>query len=312
MRFPFPVFPITTAHNPQPRRAASILVAAAAFAGSPGVIAGDDVDQSRDVPGDSYVEVVNVRGNIDIAGWDRDVVRVSGELDDLAEGLVFEVSDKRVLIEVKLPHRDVNWGDGSNLEIRVPTSARVDFRGVSTDLDASSLEGGLRVRSVSGDVRAKDLAGQVIISTVSGEIRAGDITGECRLKTISGEIDLDCDCRTVDVDTVSGDIDVDLQKFTSLRATAVNGDVEIRGQLVDAGEIDMNSVNGDLAVVLARPVDAFVSAETGPGGDISNRMTGDKPVKRFPASMALETVSGDGNGRIKMRTVNGDISLRND
>ncbi len=290
------------------RRILMTLLASVAFA----ALADKDVDETRSVPNDSFVEIVNVRGEINVRGWDRDEVRVQGELDDLAEELVFEVQGKRVLVEVRLPGKGVNWGDGSDLTIDVPRFARVDVKAVSADVEAKSVFGGLRVRTVSGDVNASDLDGQLIVNTVSGEIEIRDARGDGKIKTVSGEIDIEGGCDSLVLDTVSGEIDVDLMAFSSLRVTAINGDVDMEGELRNSGEIDMNSVNGDLKLELRAPVDAIISVMTGPGGDIKNSITDTMPKERFPASKELETVAGDGGGRIKLRTVNGDIEIKSD
>ena len=73
--------------------------------------AGEQVDESRSIPGDAIVSIGVTRGEVRISGWDEPRVSVKGELDDLAEALVFEVTGRDVWIKVVLPNKNVNWGE---------------------------------------------------------------------------------------------------------------------------------------------------------------------------------------------------------
>ena len=71
-------------------------------------LAGEIVNETLKVPGDISIEIEHQNGDIKIQGWDRDEVKVSGELDDRAEEFIFEQRKGRVVIEVKMPKRK-NW-----------------------------------------------------------------------------------------------------------------------------------------------------------------------------------------------------------
>ena len=74
------------------RPAAALFSLAAALSLVPALArAGEDVDERRDVSPTGSVRIVNMRGGMEIVGWDRDEAYVSGELDDLSDGLRFEV-----------------------------------------------------------------------------------------------------------------------------------------------------------------------------------------------------------------------------
>lgn len=274
------------------------------------VTAGEEVDERRSVSGQGVVEIHNTRGEVEITGWDKDEVHVSGELDDLAEELIFEVDGEFTLIRVKMPKRNISWGDGSDLEIRIPVKSRVDFNGVSTDLKFTNIEGGTSIHSVSGDIRADHIAKRLLINSVSGNVEVRDTTGKAKITTVSGDLRLDLRSTEVSINTVSGEIDMDLAEFDSLMVSTVSGELEISGHLNDSGSISMSSVSGDIELRLTGPVNARIDARAGPGGDIDNDMTEDEPRDIFPAQMELKSTAGDGSGRIRIKTVTGDISLR--
>ena len=271
--------------------------------------AGEQIDVSKSAAVDGLVEIVNPRGEVTVVGWDKAEVSVSGELDDLTEEFQFEVDDNRTTIEIEIPRRAANWGDGSDLMIHVPRASRVSFEGVSSDGNFRQIEGGLRARTASGDLEAEEIASQLNLTSVSGDVRAEECDGQARVSTVSGEIELRLKSDKVVVDSVSGDVEVELDEFTRLHATVVSGDLEIEGQLGPSGDIEMSSVSGDIDLVLRGELNARMNVETGPGGDITNNLTDDAVNTKFPAASNLDIQSGDGSSRINIRTVSGDINL---
>lgn len=273
------------------------------------VRAGERVDETRNVPRDAVITIENTRGDVDIIGWDEAAVSVAGELDDLAEAFIFEVDGRDVRIEVRMPRRDVNWGDGSDLKIQVPHESRVSFEGVSTDLVVESVRGGVRLHSVSGDIDVSDVEGEVMVKTVSGDVEVDDARGRARIASVSGDLELVMSVVDARVDSVSGDVEVQLREFDALFAETVSGELEVEGMLNPSGEIDLSSVSGDITLRLDPPVNATLRVRSGIGGDIYNDLNDVRPRDEFPSQQSLETTVGDGSGRIKITTVSADIRL---
>ncbi len=287
----------------------SVMLPTAALMVSVSVLAGEEVDIARDVPSDPVVSIENVRGEVRIEGWNRDEITVTGELDDLAEGLTFEVDGKDVLIEVEMPKRDVNWGDGSDLVIRLPVASRISFKGVSSDVEIEETGGGAKLQTVSGDIEVEDVSGPLLVNSVSGDVEIFGATARASVSTISGDIEMTSAGRELKVESVSGDIEVELADFVRLNGRSVSGTLELSGRLVDAGRIDLGSVSGDIRLELDSPVNAELEIEAGIGGDISNDLTDDKPRDIFPSRQELIARAGDGSGRIRIETVSADIRL---
>lgn len=290
-------------------KAFSAYVASAALLAPSAVLAGEEVDESKPAEHEGTVRIENVRGEIDIIGWDKPEIRVEGELDDLAQGLQFRVSGDETLIRIEMPDSNVNWGDGSDLEIHVPTRSRLNIDGVSTDIELNRVTGALMIRSVSGDVEASDVGDGVQINTVSGDVELSGGNGRIQVVTVSGELTLAVQATDISVSTVSGEITLELGNFDALGASTVNGEVSIGGRLNQSGHLRVTSVNGDLVLTLEEPVNARIEARTGPGGEIENALTDDEPRDIFPNQMKLESRSGDGSGLIELTTVNGEIRL---
>jgi DUF4097 and DUF4098 domain-containing protein YvlB len=272
--------------------------------------AGEQVDKTLAADADGVVAIDNTRGSLDIGGWDRNEVQVTGELDDLAEALVFERDGKRTRIEVKLPDDNVDSGDGSTLTIRVPAASRLEVRGVSTDTTLAGVGGGVVIRTISGDVVASGVGGELSIKTVSGDLKleAGG-SRAVHLKSVSGDIRVKADAREIELGTVSGDVELELGEFDSLGINTVSGDLAVSGRLARGGRVECKTVSGSCGLRLGKSIDARISVRTGPGGEIVNHVNATAPEEEFPAQQRLDTTLGDGSGSITASTVSGEITL---
>lgn len=285
------------------------LIIVVSFLTSGLVYAGEEVDLLEPASPQGMVRIINVRGDVDIVGWDKDEIAIQGELDDLAEKLVFKVEENFTLIEVKLPKRNINWGDGSDLEINVPRGSRVDFEGVSTDLSIVDIQGGLRVKSVSGDVTADSIHDRIIINTVSGELRVKTSEGSLRASTVSGNLDVESHTGDVDLESVSGEIELSSDRADRLRAQNVSGEIDVEMNLMAGASVELGSVSGDVELEINGHVDAQFEIDAGMGGEIYNEISDDAPSSSFPGGEKLRMTIGNGSARITIRTVSGDIRL---
>jgi DUF4097 and DUF4098 domain-containing protein YvlB len=273
-----------------------------------GALAGESVDKTVAADPRGVVEIVNVRGEVTVEGWDRAETHVEGEIDDLATELRYTREGKITRIEVVVPEHDVTSGDGSTLSIRVPAASRVEIKGVSADTRVSKV-GALEVRSVSGDLRVKDVPGELSIKSVSGDVTIDNSGGQAAIKSVSGDMKLALGSRALELSTVSGDLEVTLGEFDRLALNGVSGDLQLHGTLAPAGHVEIKSVSGDCALHLSGKVDARLSIRTGPGGEIVNDLSDAAPEEEFPAMQRLDATLGEGTGSIEISTVSGSILL---
>jgi len=273
--------------------------------------AGDKVDKEIAAQADGAVEIHNVRGEIKITGWDQPKVKVVGTLDDLAEEFVFTSKGSKTLVKVKLPRNSRHHNrDGSKLTINVPQGSEVAFFGVATDLSISKIDGGLDIKSVSGDIFINETKGRTNINSISGILKLKDVVGTLEVSTISGDLDADVSCDKVKVSGVSADLKVKMDNIQSANVSNVSGDTTVTGVLSSDGELNLGSVSGKAVYLVDGELDAKVSMETAPGGDIVNDYSDDKPISSFINSQNLKFTAGKGQGRVKMSTVSGDVGLK--
>ena len=95
---------------------------------------------------------------MDVRGWDRNEVQVTGHLGDDVERVDVESSGGRTVIKVVLPRGSSHDGDADARSAGAARAARVEVCAVSADVSSRGVLGTQRLKSVSGEITA-DIAG---------------------------------------------------------------------------------------------------------------------------------------------------------
>jgi DUF4097 and DUF4098 domain-containing protein YvlB len=292
------------------------------------VQAAETVDKQLEVDTNPVVQIEVQRGEVTLQSWDKNIIDIKGTLDELSEGLIFERRGTVIRIEDKMPRQYGGRNNpGSRLTITVPRSLSLDAESVSADYVAAQLTGEIRLSSFSGSLQVNDLNGSSKLKTVSGEIRSqglqgttalesvsGSITdtdsqGEIHYRLVSGDLQADTAATKVDIEQVSGNLQAKLVRATSLSLQSVSGDSKLTLG-ANMHNISAESVSGDVTLLFDGLPNASFNLNGGPGGKITNRLTGDKPLKEkhFP-STSLKFQTQQGAGRVEMSTVSGNLTL---
>lgn len=290
-----------------------IVIALAAVLLSVPVHADEQVDRTIDVDPKSEIEIFNTAGSIEVSGWDRSAVQVTGTLGDAVEELILERDGNEVLVRVEAPRR--HRGDiSASLVIRVPEKSSAEISGVSTDIDISGVLGELSLESVSGDIDARGVGADVEAESVSGDIgiQGEGTEGDFEAASVSGDITIVNLSGRVHAESVSGDVDVEGGTFEEVHFETVNGDLTFKGSLASAGELSAESVNGSVDIEFVELVtSARIDIETF-NGSIRNCF-GPKPQRtsKYSPGLELSFVIGEGDADIEVETLNGSVSLCN-
>ena len=229
----------------------------------------------HDIGKHGVLELRTVSGTIRIQGTDSGeaVVIVKGEDRALRE-LNVERGDGRLLVQ---PQRiDSGLFRRSNVDVDfvvdVPRDARIDIKGVSTDITGQYLAGEQDYKLVSGDIRLQYVSGRMTVQTVSGDVHIDD----------GGKLELSST-------TTSGDVQVEAQLIDFLRIKSVSGDVRLAGRLSEGPRHTVETVSGDLSVKSA----GGLTLEPSRAIDIGRG--GRQPI-----------VVGDGRAQLTFRSMSGD------
>jgi DUF4097 and DUF4098 domain-containing protein YvlB len=263
------------------------------------------------------VEIVNTSGRVSVTGWDRPEVTVTGTLEEGVERLEVSSSGGKTVIRViQRKSSPARWKSGEAvLDIRVPTESRLNVAVVSADLDLRQLRGEQILSTVSGDVDA-ELGAEAAARTVSGDLRlaAKAATRRLEISTASGDVKVSGSAGgRVEVRTVSGDAEFALGSVTDAEFKSVSGNLALRLALEPTGRLAVESVSGTVDIDFASPPAARFQLRSFSGGiDLcpgvrpkTSAADGGDPF----AGQRREFQSGDGQGRVEVQTMSGDIKL---
>lgn len=282
--------------------AVGLLIATTAFA--------EDVNETMDAASDGIVLISNVAGSVDVRGWSRNQVEVSGELGRRVEELIFERDGDEIVIKVKVP-RNSNGGISSDLEIKVPEGSSIRVNTVSADIDVADVHGEQELQSVSGDVSTEAHDSDIELGSVSGDIEVeGDNQSiRSRLNTVSGDVDADSLAGEFNAESVSGDVSTINGSFSRASLNTVNGDVTYHAVLLDDGRLDIETINGDVDVDFEGDVSAKFDIETF-NGAIRNCFGPDAVrTSKYAPGRELKFTEGGGSGKVTIKTLNGSLRL---
>ena len=272
----------------------------------------ESIDQTKDADDTGKVEIFNLSGEVEVFGWDRSEIQVTGTVGDDAEEFIFEVSGDVTMIRVKVPdrihgHKDVS----SDLVIRVPEGSSIEVDTVSADITVEGVQGEQELQSVSGDLVTEAFAEDIDAETVSGdvEIEGSNKDLEAKLESVSGDVTADNMSGDIKAGSVSGDIDVTDGDFDRARIETVNGDVTYVAALRPDGKLDVETINGTVDVMFVGDVSADFDIETF-NGRIRNCFGPEaERTSKYAPGWELSFTEGGGNGRVTIATLNGGLRL---
>lgn len=272
--------------------------------------AAEDVNRSLDASPDGHVHISNISGSVSVSGWSRDQVEVTGNIGPKVEELIFERSGDKVTIKVKVPKKS-GRGVESHLSVRVPERSSIDVGTVSADIEVTGVRGEQKLEAVSGDIEADCDDADVSAGTVSGDvvIRGKGKDTETHSASVSGDVDLYGLAGEVYAESVSGDLTIEDGSFDRASFNVVNGDILFRSELRSGGKLKAETVNGEVDLRFAGNISGQFDIDTF-NGDIDSCF-GPKPKRtsKYAPGMELSFTEGDGNARVTVSTVNGDISI---
>jgi len=274
------------------------------------IVVAAEINQSMDAAADGTVSISNISGSVEVQGWSRNQVEITGDLGSDVEELIFERDGDE--IEIKVKTRQGNLRDiESHLVVKVPLASSLEVNTVSADIDVAELTGEQRLESVSGDIATEAFGSDIDVNSVSGdlEVEGNNQAMRSRFSSVSGDIDTENLAGEIGVESVSGDLVVVNGVFDRASMGTVNGDIVFHAQLLNDGRLDVETINGSVDIKFSGDVSARFDIETF-NGDIRNCF-GPKAVRvsEYGPGYELKFTEGGGSGRVTIETLNGDLRL---
>jgi DUF4097 and DUF4098 domain-containing protein YvlB len=271
----------------------------------------ESVDRKVAAQSNGDVVISNVSGTIDVRGWDRNEVQVTGRLGRDVERLDVESSGGRTVIKVVLPRGNNHDGE-ADIEVSVPKGSSVEVSAVSADVSSRGVLGTQRLKSVSGEITA-DIAGdESEVRSVSGDVtvRGSGKPLSLRVSSVSGSLDLTNTAGKVDVVTVSGDARVNMGETSELRGRTTSGDLEVTGKLTRDARVDVEGVSGDITLHVSAAGGLSTEIESF-SGDIESCLSGGsvERVSKYGPGSRLNIRTVESGARVRAKTLSGDVEI---
>lgn len=273
----------------------------------------EEIDKSAQADPRGEVVISNVSGEVEVTGWDRNEVHVNADLSDGVERLDFKTSGARTTIEVVLP-KGRSYQGSTDLVVHVPRNSALAITTVSADQTVKDVRGVQRLQAVSGMIQTELWNEDLELKSVSGDVnvRGHNGKGVLRANTVSGGLRLEDVGPEMELGSVTGDMQVRVAELSRARIKTTNGNLELRAaKLTDDVRIDAEAINGDLRFRFRGQLDAEFDIETF-NGEIDNCF-GPKPSRsrEYGPGNELRFKEGNGDGRIRIKALNGTVEVCN-
>jgi hypothetical protein len=264
-----------------------------------------NIQKTADLNG--TVEIDNVAGRVDVTGWDRPEVDVTGTIGERVERVDVNTSPGHTTVRVVLPQQSWVHGNGSQAEliVHIPRNSFLTATVVSANITTRGLQGQQQLRTVSGDIDG-ELTHEAKIDTVSGNLKLAAGAGPLEVNSISGTTTVKDAAGDIRVSTVSGTVDLVLGAVTRAHFQTISGPVSVSGSLAAGAQLEAQSVSGSLRFTLKGNADYDIQSFS---GSIDNCIGPKAQRSDYGPGVHLTFREGDGNARVRLGTQSGSIQL---
>lgn len=213
--------------------------------------------------------------------------------------LVYRTRDKSMPLSIKKQGQTLVIGEAYlkgltvknpivDLIITMPETcdAYWDIGTTSGDIFAETENNDFNIKTTSGDVHVKTQGRRITVNAVSGDVAIDNFNGVVRAKTVSGDIRLMAEAAEFNFMTVSGDVCINGHQALFGEAATVSGDVNV--------QLPSDGVSADIFTMTGH---IFL-----PDGSFG---------KKDGIGRSANYRHGDGKNRLKIKTVSGDVSVKN-
>jgi DUF4097 and DUF4098 domain-containing protein YvlB len=218
------------------------------------------------------LELDNRNGSIEIVGWDRNTIDVSGtKFAPTANRLQqikidVSVSGNNASVVTQWPKDSWHGSYGAKYVIRVPrqtTLARTQTTNGSVSVE--DLEGGGHVTSTNGRISMARDTGDYDVQTTNGAIDFEECSGSERAHTTNGAVRGRLKAGSIDSQSTNGSIEFTLVQPSNgqaIRASTTNGGIVLALAEFHDNPLNAETTNGSVTIRLPNDTSAKVNVET--------------------------------------------------
>jgi len=273
------------------------------------------VDEHRPADASGQVEIQDVAGRVEVVGWDKPEVAVTGSVGADVERVDVAGEGARTTVHV-VTHEShgvtFSWrgGDETQLVVHVPAGSSLTTTLVSADLKVTGVAGKQELHSVSGDLTTTAQR-ELRVQTVSGDVHvsAGPESRMIQIGTVSGDVGLSGGAGELEIKTVSGDAMLTVGTLARAHLTTVSGDISLTAGLAPDGRLEAESVSGDFKIHFTGELPPAAFDLQTFSGDLSTCFGRKASHEGYGPGARLSFQEGAGSARVRVDTKSGDVTL---
>lgn len=204
-------------------------------------------------PGGTFsLETMN--GSVDIAGWDRDEVEITGtqyaKTEALRDAIRIDVthSDSAASVRTVAPF-DTHGGVGARYVVRVPRKVTLEHVTSSNGkIHVSDIDGAAKLRTSNGSIQVAKVMGNVEAQSSNGAVEANQVTGAAHLHTTNGHIEAEAVKGAVDATSSNGSITLTMSDGLNgeVRASTSNSSINVKLPSSAAARVRASTSNSNI------------------------------------------------------------------
>jgi DUF4097 and DUF4098 domain-containing protein YvlB len=238
-----------------------------------------------------------ISASVDVKSGDLQAHDLLGEL---------EVEIKNGDLDVQARPRGLR-GRVLSGNVRLREAQSCELQVMSGDVAVGEVGGSADFNVAKGDVAVGPVRGDLTVRLAHGDLTAGDVSGTAGVEVSHGDVVLGACAGDVEARVKRGDLSLAVRGSRRVRAEVMSGDLSARvDSLAPEANLDLKVMSGDTTVELDPAVRGSISVEAR-SGDIECAI----PLRDLRRSRGrLEGVAGTADARITVRTMSGEVSIR--
>jgi len=224
------------------------------------------------------LSVESLNGSVEIEGWDRPEVDISGRRyassPELLAALEIDIVATDDAVRIRTVRPSGRRGNmGASFTIRAPRQIEIELVDTSNgSVQVANVEGNARLRTSNGSVRITGFVGDVEARSSNAAIELDDFSGSANLRTSNGRITAEAIRGYLEAETSNARITARVAEAASgrpLRLKTSNGSVNLTMEQVPTTDVLASTSNASITFRAPATLSARVRAETS-SGSISN------------------------------------------
>lgn len=262
------------------------------------------------------VMVESRNGSVEITGWEKDTVDVTGtkyaNSESALKDLKIDIVSTPDSITIRtVPPSGYSHGNmGARYIIRVPRKVAIDRVTTSNaTIRIESIEGPVRLRTSNGTVRVSRQTGTLDAETSNGTIEINGQSGGATVRTSNGAVRVDDMHGALEARTSNGGIHIrlsDPEPQKQIKLDTSNGSIDLDMVALRDNNIRCTTSNGSISLHLPAAVNARLDAHTSNSSittDFNVTVNGSLSKNRLDGKI------GAGGPMIELGTSNGNIKV---